>query len=111
VISDWIFQGECRKPGHNPDWWWAEASEPIVNAALHLCWQCPVREKCLAHALDFPEHEGVWGGHLPHERRRIRALERERRCGRGVIAHGRQHLEDTPQQIAARRQALKEATA
>ena len=82
----------------------------MVDTALNLCFQCPVREKCLAHALDFPERHGVWGGYLPHERLRIRALERERHAGRGVIAHARQHFEDTPDQVAARRQALKEAT-
>lgn len=109
VIGDWIHQGECRKPGRNPEWWWAEPSDPITTVALQLCWQCPVRAQCLAHALNLPERHGIWGGHLPHERLRIRAIERERHGGRGVLAHAQHVLEDTPEQVAARRQALKEA--
>ena len=76
-MSDtWKAHGECAKPGHNPEWWWAEESDPTTDTALHLCWQCPVRQACLKHALNYPERLGIWGGLLPYERLRLRALNR-----------------------------------
>lgn len=43
--------------------------------AVAVCAACPVRQDCLDAALAIPvAHDwGVWGGTLPHERRRMRA--------------------------------------
>lgn len=46
---------------HPPDLWFAE--NPVdVEAAKRLCAPCPLREACLAGALDRAEPWGVWGG-------------------------------------------------
>ena len=45
------------------DLWFAEAPEE-VEAAKALCLECPIREACLAGALERREPWGVWGGQL-----------------------------------------------
>jgi hypothetical protein len=40
--------------------------------ARQICARCPVRDACLAHALDNDERDGMWGGLDPEERRRRR---------------------------------------
>lgn len=51
----------CRQ--HPADLWFAELPED-VEAAKALCGPCPIREACLAQALDRSEPWGVWGGQL-----------------------------------------------
>ncbi|MGH8906073.1 MAG: WhiB family transcriptional regulator [Egibacteraceae bacterium] len=48
---------------------YAEDEEP----AKTLCRPCPARLDCLAHALDFREELGVWGGLGPLEFEELRA--------------------------------------
>ncbi|MCH8613639.1 WhiB family transcriptional regulator [Arsenicicoccus dermatophilus] len=43
--------------------WFAQTPEG-VEFAKALCGTCPVREECLAGALDRREPWGVWGGEL-----------------------------------------------
>ncbi|MFL6026747.1 MAG: WhiB family transcriptional regulator [Friedmanniella sp.] len=47
----------------DPDAFFAEAPAD-VEAAKELCRDCPVREACLAGALERREPWGVWGGEL-----------------------------------------------
>jgi WhiB family redox-sensing transcriptional regulator len=47
----------------NPEVFFAE-SPADVEAAKALCLDCPVRDACLAGALDRREPWGVWGGEL-----------------------------------------------
>jgi len=47
----------------DPDLWFAE-SPSDVEAAKALCVPCPLREACLAGALERREPWGVWGGQL-----------------------------------------------
>lgn len=44
-----------------------------------LCDVCPVKDECLAHALENKERWGMWGGLTPIERRRIERRERRQR--------------------------------
>ncbi|MCK9870668.1 WhiB family transcriptional regulator [Nocardiopsis dassonvillei] len=46
-----------------PDLFFAEAPAD-VEAAKAVCGACPVREQCLADALERGEPWGVWGGQL-----------------------------------------------
>jgi len=45
------------------DLWFAERPEQ-VDVAKVLCGLCPLREECLAGALERREPWGVWGGQL-----------------------------------------------
>ncbi len=47
----------------NPDLFFAE-SPADVEEAKALCLACPIRERCLAGALQRREPWGVWGGEL-----------------------------------------------
>ncbi len=49
----------CRE--NDADLWFAE-SPAASEQAKQLCTSCPVREACLAGALDRHEPWGVWGG-------------------------------------------------
>lgn len=48
---------------NDPDLWFAESPYEIERAK-ELCAECPVREACLAGAVERGEHAGVWGGQL-----------------------------------------------
>jgi hypothetical protein len=67
-------EAQTSKPTETQVARWYRRAAPAVA----VCGECPVRSRCLEVALATPEaHDwGVWGGTLPHERRRIRA-ERE----------------------------------
>lgn len=47
----------------DPDLWFAESPQSVEDAKS-LCVPCPLREACLAGALDRREPWGVWGGQL-----------------------------------------------
>jgi WhiB family transcriptional regulator, redox-sensing transcriptional regulator len=51
----------CRV--NDPELWFAE-SPSDVEFAKSLCRACPVRQACLAGALERREPWGVWGGEL-----------------------------------------------
>lgn len=72
----WTADAACTQ-GH-PDAWWPALRDPTAHTsavlALDICrTRCPVHEQCLDAALEANEHEGIWGGHTPNQRRRIRA--------------------------------------
>ncbi|ANH36515.1 putative transcriptional regulator WhiB7 [Nocardioides dokdonensis FR1436] len=54
-------QMPCRAAG--PELWFAESPRD-VELAKALCLDCPVRQLCLAGALERREPWGVWGGEL-----------------------------------------------
>jgi WhiB family redox-sensing transcriptional regulator len=47
----------------DPDLWFAESPSDVEDAKA-LCGPCPLREACLAGALERREPWGVWGGQL-----------------------------------------------
>ncbi len=48
---------------HPADLWFAELPQDVETAKA-LCGPCPIRQACLASALDRAEPWGVWGGQL-----------------------------------------------
>lgn len=56
---------------------WAQARD-----AKKLCGNCPVQTECLKFALANNEHDGIWGGLTPEERRRLQGRGRNRSAGR-----------------------------
>jgi WhiB family redox-sensing transcriptional regulator len=49
----------------------ARGRPDLEKKAKALCAGCPVRERCLEHALEQGEVFGVWGGTSEQERRRL----------------------------------------
>lgn len=62
--DDWTLQAKCQGMG---DALFPEGSKQ--NRVRQLCRDCPVREACLAEALDNRIEYGIWGGATERERR------------------------------------------
>ena len=43
-----------------------------VAEAKSICDACDVQAQCLAYALDNNIEDGIWGGHTPNERRKLK---------------------------------------
>ena len=43
-----------------------------IGRAKAICASCPVREDCLAFAIDTNQSDGIWGGTTPKERSKLR---------------------------------------
>lgn len=82
--TSWMDQGLCSKIGDFDDWFpdgsdWHSGS---ASEAIAVCHQCPIRTKCLDHALTLEINQngtpmgaslrhGIYGGHTPGERARL----------------------------------------
>jgi WhiB family redox-sensing transcriptional regulator len=65
----WMSEGACV--GADPEVFFIERGESAAPAKA-ICAACPVRQECLAYALDNAERFGVWGGKSERERRGLR---------------------------------------
>ena len=72
----------CRV--EDPELWFAESPAQLEQAKA-LCGGCPIRDACLAGALDRGEPWGVWGGEI-FERGAVIARKRPRGRPRKVVA-------------------------
>lgn len=43
-----------------------------ILRAKAVCASCPVADECLTWAIETNQTEGIWGGHTPKERRKLR---------------------------------------
>lgn len=80
--TGWEQRGLCRRA--DPTWFFPPSyhnNTPLVRAAKNVCSACPVRDECLAYALDNPELtvDGIWGGLTPRERNRARTVTKPER--------------------------------
>lgn len=71
---DWVNRSACR--GLDPTIFYPSTDEE-ADEAKSVCFECPVQEDCLEHAIGNREHNGVWGGATERERQRI--IRRRRR--------------------------------
>lgn len=59
--------------GDDPSDWFPDTAAPeAIDPLRAVCWTCPVRDDCLAHAIEHREEYGVWGGMNYSQRHRIR---------------------------------------
>lgn len=65
---EWMKKAKCR--GLLPSEFYPNDGTG-VEIVQRICVVCPVRDKCLEHALNNGEQYGVWGGASERERRRI----------------------------------------
>lgn len=69
----WRTHAACA--GHDPGLFFPDPDDRRMQAktaeAKAVCHRCPVREQCLAWALDHRIEHGVWGG---HSARQLKAL-------------------------------------
>lgn len=69
-MSHWRDQAACV--GKDTNLWFADRGSRDQIRALTICAQCEVKVQCAIFAIDGPEHEGVWGGMTPDQRRDLR---------------------------------------
>lgn len=65
--ESWRNLAACR--GQDAEMFYTAASAPAVCRAF--CRRCPVRNECLAYALEHREDWGVWGNTMPGTRRAL----------------------------------------
>jgi WhiB family redox-sensing transcriptional regulator len=70
--ESWAHQGACAQIGG--DLWFPERGDNLASsAAKEICRTvCPVRDKCLAWALEHERNFGIYGGLTVPERRALR---------------------------------------
>lgn len=107
--TSWEHQAACR--GADPEIFFAEKSDhTAVTAAKSICATCPVTTQCLDYAIAGHERDGIWGGLLPHERRRLMPARRPHRRARcGTPAGYTQHLRDDEDACVPCREAHRRA--
>lgn len=72
---DWQLHARCR--GLSTDIFFAADHDRGARRLEHekqakqVCLSCPVRQRCLRHALNHPESHGIWGATTPRERWRM----------------------------------------
>lgn len=64
----WQRRAACTRPGVDPERFFPDKGGSTA-AAKWICRRvCPVREACLAYALEHRIEDGIWGGLSPLER-------------------------------------------
>ena len=71
VMIGWRRQAACR--GMDPAIWYPHPDAVKKPWAIAICALCPVRQRCLDHALQRRERLGIWGGKTAGQRRAILA--------------------------------------
>lgn len=72
----WMAAARCAQT--DPEVFFPKKGRPDSTSwAKRICRRCPVRQACLAHALEHRENDGVWGGLSPRERRALLRAERQ----------------------------------
>lgn len=67
-LAEWVDHALC---GTERGDWLSHGRHVDSTAEKRVCRRCPVREACLAYALDAGEPSGIWGGLAVEERRAL----------------------------------------
>jgi WhiB family redox-sensing transcriptional regulator len=78
LVGAWAARASCTDTG--PGIFFPPHGDPATEAR-QICARCPVRDDCLAYALDADERYGIWGGLDPDERRSLRRRQHSRKSG------------------------------
>jgi WhiB family transcriptional regulator, redox-sensing transcriptional regulator len=98
----WTSQAACAQQA--PDALFVRGA--AQRTARELCFGCPVREACLAEALDTATEFGVWGGMTERERRALLRRHPEVTDWAAWLAERGEEIEN-PSIRAARRRARR----
>jgi hypothetical protein len=78
----WWEQAACKNVEDKSIFFPEQAGSNVeARAAKKVCKMCPVKEDCLAYAIQHSSMQGIWGETSEKERRQIaRQTGRQRRC-------------------------------
>lgn len=68
AIPEWVEDAVCAQT--DPEAYFPDGGSSAEGPKA-VCFRCPVRRDCLAHAVENGEEEGVWGGFTSLERERM----------------------------------------
>lgn len=79
--QEWVARAACRTSSLGPDAWFPISNDPKDSEEARLICEtrCPVRESCLAAALQSRAIDGIWGGLDREQRRLLMRRNRKRR--------------------------------
>lgn len=70
VLPEWMERASCGD--YDEPWWFPEKGDSdSEKRAKRICRRCPVRDECLAYALDTRQKFWIWGGMTAKERERL----------------------------------------
>jgi len=70
TYPEWMESGSCASS--DGDAWFADKGQgDLTRLAKRICAECPVKQLCLAYAVEERITEGIWGGVSPRPRRRM----------------------------------------
>jgi len=96
VSEDWRTRARCRHLGTAAPFA-SPGSKEATTFATRVCGKCPVRDECLAFALDVGEFQGVYGGLTGPERRLVaRGPSTCARCGGSFLARNGKQVNCSP---------------
>jgi hypothetical protein len=85
LLGPWAARALCAQA--DPEIFFPPAGDPGTEAKK-ICARCPVRQDCLAYALDADERFGIWGGLDPDERRNLHRRQNRRSSAKPDASRG-----------------------
>jgi hypothetical protein len=72
-VTSWREEALCRDLPE-VDFFPTPEDTAAIKLAQEVCAACPVARECLEYAIETRQIEGIWGGHTPKERIKVRRL-------------------------------------
>jgi WhiB family redox-sensing transcriptional regulator len=72
TVTPWREAAACLDVQDEVSFFPAKEDLGGIVRAKAVCATCPVADICLSWAIETNQTEGIWGGHTPKERRKIR---------------------------------------
>jgi hypothetical protein len=85
ALGEWTERALCTQA--DPEIFFPPKGSPGTEAK-QICTVCPVREECLAYAIEADEEFGIWGGLNRAERLHVRQALETRKPPSGTASQG-----------------------
>ena len=72
TVTPWREAASCLDVGEDVTFFPDKEDVGAIGKAKAICATCPVADICLSWAIETRQSEGIWGGHTPKERRKLR---------------------------------------
>ncbi|HWB87692.1 MAG TPA: WhiB family transcriptional regulator [Acidimicrobiia bacterium] len=72
TVTSWREAASCLDAPEDVTFFPDKEDLVAIVKAKAVCAGCPVADVCLTWAIQTNQSEGIWGGHTPKERRKLR---------------------------------------